>query len=51
MDTWHATFLGRRHLPREITTFEVEVFFQLSAKEARIIDERRRPELKLGLAL
>lgn len=27
------------------------MFFQFSAEEARIIDERRRPELKLGLAL
>ena len=51
MDSWHATFLGRRHLPREITAFEVEVFFRFSAEEARIIDERQRPELKLGLAL
>jgi Domain of unknown function (DUF4158) len=51
MDSWHATFLGRRHLPREVTAFEVEVFFQFSAEEARIIEERRRPELKLGLAL
>ena len=44
MDSWHATFLGRRHLPREVTAFEVEVFFQFSADEARIIEERRRPE-------
>src|SRR5271154_4758439 len=51
MDSWHATFLGLRHLPRELTAFEVEVFFQFSAEEARIIEERRRPELKLGLAL
>jgi hypothetical protein len=51
MDSWHATFLGRRYLPREVTAFEVEVFFQFSADEARIIEERRRPELKLGLAL
>jgi hypothetical protein len=50
MDSWHATLLGRRHLPREVTAFEVEVFFQFSAEEARIIEERRRPELKLGLA-
>jgi hypothetical protein len=49
MDSWHATFLGLRHLPREVTAFEVEVFF--SAEGARIIEERRRPELKLGLAL
>jgi hypothetical protein len=51
MDSWHATFLGRRHLLREVTAFEIEVFFQFSAEEARIIEERRRPELKLGLAL
>lgn len=51
MDSWHATFLGLRHLPREVTAFEVEAFFQFSAEEARIIEDRRRPELKLGLAL
>jgi hypothetical protein len=51
MDSWHATFLGLRHLPREVTAFEIEVFFQFSTEEARIIEERRRPELKLGLAL
>jgi hypothetical protein len=45
MDSWHATFLGGRHLPREVTALEVEVFFQFSAEEARIIEERRRPEL------
>jgi hypothetical protein len=51
MDSWHATFLGLRHLPREVTAFEVEVFFQFSAEEARVIEERLRPELMLGLAL
>ncbi len=51
MDSWHSTFLGLRHLPREVTAFEIEVFFQFSADERRIIEERRRPELKLGLAL
>ena len=40
MDSWHATFLGRRHLPREVTAFEIEVFFQFSAEEARINDHR-----------
>jgi hypothetical protein len=43
MDSWHARFLGLRHLPREVTAFEIEVFFQFSAEEARIIEERRRP--------
>lgn len=51
MDSWHATFLGRRHLPREVMAFEVEVFFQFSAEEAWIIEERRRRELKLRLTL
>jgi hypothetical protein len=51
MDSWHATFLGLRRLPREVTAFEIEVFFQFSAAESRIIEERRRPELTLGLAL
>jgi hypothetical protein len=32
MDSWHTTFLGLRHLPREVTAFKVEVFFQFSAK-------------------
>ena len=51
LDSWYATFLGRRHLPQEIAAFEGEVFFQFSAEEARMIEERRRPELKLGAAL
>ena len=50
-DSWHATLLGRRHPPREVTAFEIEVFFQFSAEEARVNEERRRPELKWGLAL
>ena len=51
MDNWHATFLGLRHLPREVTAFEIEAFYQFSAEECRVIEERRRPELKLALAL
>jgi hypothetical protein len=43
-----ARHVSVRHLPREVTAFEIEVFFQFSAEEARIVDERRRPELKLG---
>ena len=51
MDSWHSTVLGLRQLPREVTAFKNEVFFQFSANESRIIEERRLPELKLGLAL
>lgn len=36
---------------REVTAFEIAVFCQFSADECRIIEERRRPELKLGFAL
>ena len=43
MDSWHATFLGLRHLPREVTAFEVEVFFQFSAEEALGIIEETPP--------
>jgi hypothetical protein len=49
MDSWHATFLGLRHLPREVTAFEIEAFYQFSAEECRVVEERRRPELKLAL--
>jgi hypothetical protein len=48
MDSWHAN-LGLRHLPREVTAFEIEVFFQFSADEARIIEGHWRQELKLEL--
>src|ERR1700751_3885722 len=51
MDSWHATFLGLRHLPREVSAFEIEAFYQFSAEESRFSEERRRPELKLALAL
>src|ERR1700756_2265460 len=51
MDSWHATFLGLRHLPREVSAFEIEAFYQFSAEECRVIEERRSPALKLALAL
>ena len=51
MDRWRGTFLGRWHLPRKVSAFEVEVFFQFSADEARVMKERRRPDLTSGLAL
>ena len=51
MDNWQATFLGLKHLPRELTAFEIEAFFRFTPAERQVIEERRRPELKLGLAL
>jgi hypothetical protein len=51
MDNWQSTFLGLKQLPRELTAFEIEAFFTFTPAERLIIEERRRPELKLGLAL
>ena len=51
MDHWQASFLGLKRLPRELTGFEIEAFFTFTLAEHALIEERRRPELKLGLAL
>jgi len=51
MDHWQTIFLGQRQLPRELSAFEIEAFFNYSAPERAVIEARRRPELKLGLAL
>lgn len=51
MDGWQATYLGRSQLPRELTAFEIEAFFTFTAPEREVIEARRRPEHKLGLAL
>src|SRR5271167_3241670 len=51
MDNWQSTFLGLKQLPRELTAFEIEAFFTFTLAERQIIEDRRRPTLKLGLAL
>ena len=51
MQDWHAMFLGRRRLPRDLSAFELEAFFTFVGGERRAIEERRQPVLKLGLAL
>lgn len=51
MDDWHATYLGRRRIPRDLTAFELEAFFSFMAAERRAIEDRRGPALRLGLAL
>jgi hypothetical protein len=51
MDNWQATFLGLKQLPRELTAFEIEAFFTFTLAERQLIEDRRRPALKLGLAL
>jgi Domain of unknown function (DUF4158) len=51
MDNWQSTFLGLKQLPRELTAFGIESFFTFTLAERQIIEDRRRPTLKLGLAL
>ena len=51
MNPWQATFFGLKQIPRELTAFEIEAFFTFTATERRVIEQRRRPALKLGLAL
>ena len=51
MDDWHATYLGLRRLPRDLSGFELEAFFSFTAAERSAITERRGPALRLSLAL
>jgi TnpA family transposase len=46
-----STFLGLKQLPRELTAFEIEAFFTFTLAQRQLIEDRRRPTLKLGLAL
>jgi hypothetical protein len=43
MNDWQSTWLGRRSLPRDLSGFEIEAFFNFSDAERRVIEERRGP--------
>jgi len=51
MDGWHSTYLGLRELPKALTEFELQAFFTFSDDERMVIDERRKPLHRVGLAL
>jgi Domain of unknown function (DUF4158) len=51
MTPWQAVFFGLMQIPRELTAFEIEAFFTFTATERQVIEQRRQPALKLGLAL
>ena len=51
MQDWHSTCLGRRTLPRDLSAFEIEAFFNFTDAERRVIEDRRGTALKLALAL
>jgi hypothetical protein len=42
---WVALLL--QHLPREVTAFEIEAFYQFSAEECRVIEERSLQQARL----
>jgi hypothetical protein len=49
--SWQGTNLGVREVPREVGELELQAFFTFSRTEHAIIQRRRGPALKLGLAL
>ncbi len=51
MQSWQATFLGMRELPRDISDFEMKAFFTFDGAEREAINARRGGAHKLGLAL
>lgn len=51
MESWQATYLGMRELPRELSAFELRAFFTFSRTERDAVEARRGTALKLGLAL
>ena len=51
MQSWQGTYIGVREMPREVGEFELQAFFTFSRAEHAIIQRRRGPALKLGLAL
>lgn len=51
MDHWHAPYLGLRHIPPELTDFELNTFFTYSSKERALIEARRNSLYRLALAL
>jgi hypothetical protein len=51
MNHRQVTLLALKQLPRELSGFEIEAFFTFTASERALIEARRGPSLKLGLAL
>ncbi len=51
MQGWQTPYLRLRDLPRELSEFELRVFFSFSHAELELIVRRRGDSLKLGLAL
>jgi hypothetical protein len=50
MQRWQESCLGLREVPRELSEFELQAFFTFSSTERAVIERRRGPAMKLGLA-
>jgi len=53
MQDWHAIFLSRRRLPRDLTTFELEAFFTFvgAERQALVLQALQRHEQMLAMAI
>jgi len=51
MQSWHTTYLGLKGLPRELSAFELQVFFTFSQTEREVIDARYGATHKGSVAL
>lgn len=51
MERWHASWLGLRWFPSELTTFDLDQFFTFDVSDQRIIEARRRGPHRLSVAL
>jgi hypothetical protein len=51
MEHWRLAYLGVRHVPRELSEFELNTFFTFSRSELARIDSRRTDLYRLSIAL
>jgi hypothetical protein len=51
MERWQSSWLGRNDFPSELTPFDLDQYFVFNATDRIIIEARRRPVHRLGIAL
>ncbi len=51
IDRWQLAYMGRRRIPRGLSTFEIGYFFTLTKPELEAVQTRRGTLNRLGIAL
>lgn len=51
MPRWHKEYLGLSECPRELSQFELDLFFSFSRDELTALRSRYKPDLRVGAAL